>query len=208
MAVNIGAIVEVSIVSSVFDQLIMTVLHYAVTTAPAEQDALVSQQNLSTLLNESGTYDILTPYVAACSNDLTVNTLSVQYIYPTRYVRGGVATSFQGAIGTTCKSANYSAMIEKVSNLAGRKNRGAIHMPAVPQTEVTSGKLSNDQLTRYSTLSTALKAIVFETDGPGRWQPCILHRTRPLNGTYAPWTFTNFFKTVRVQRRRTVGLGK
>jgi len=88
------------------------------------------------------------------------------------------------------------------------ENRGAIHMPAVPQTEVTSGKLSNDQLTRYSTLSTALKAIVFETDGPGRWQPCILHRTRPLNGTYAPWTFTNFFKTVRVQRRRTVGLGK
>lgn len=208
MAISIGDVVEVVVQSKLFEQQLMTVLHYVVGQAPTQQDQLVSQQDIIDLLNAGGTFDIITKYKQCLGNNATITGLTAQYIFPVRWRRTREPLSVAGTSGANAVTANTSAMVIKYSAKAGKKNRGAIHMPALPGAALDDGNLNFGYVTDLNDLATQLEENLLEAGGAGRWDPWILHRTVPLNGTGVVWEAHDIPPTIRVQRRRTLGVGK
>lgn len=208
MAIGVGDIIEVTYQSTLFLQKVMTVLHYRVAATPTQQDPIQSQNDFLQRIKSGGARDKVSPYVACISNQLNVDTITAQYIAPTRIVRSSLVQNVTGSLAGSPNTANVAATLEKTTQKAGRKFRGSIHLPGIRSQDYASGLIQAAELTLLTALGVSLQLSIDEAAGTGLWFPVIWHRTKPVT-TSSDDVLTIVPKdTVRVMRRRTVGVGK
>jgi len=207
MAVSIGDVLEVALVGDVNSQRVMTVLHYRVAVAPTEQDALVMQDDFSNLISQGELYDIETAYLACMGTNYTLKQRRVQWVYPIRYRASVLTPELPGTANGQCEAQNLAMVITKRTNFAGRRHIGSVHVPGIIASFYDNGLIATAGGTAAQGLIDVLEDQVAEDGGDGIFEPCIWHRGQ--QGALASNLITNwtYQSTLRVMRRRTVGLG-
>lgn len=209
MAVLLGDILEVGFEGTIYSQKVLSVFHYRVDVAPTViTDSILSQASVLNEIKATGAQDKVTKYLACISNNYTLDRITAQYIYPARYRRSflysGAAATRVGAANT----ANTSAVITKLTRRAGKSFRGSLHLPGIVNSDYSSGTilapLNNLMVILASDL---INPLTEPGGGAGIWNPIIFHRNAP--GSFAEiWNDYAIQQTLRIMRRRTVGVGK
>jgi len=198
-AVPVGAILEATIRGSLASQTTLSLFHYMLNDT-AIPDGAAFLTTFNTAFNIAG--GVVDKYRLCCCEDFTLNEVRYQWIYPTRFR----SVSFAPFIGTGSivdQSAppNVAQVVTKRADVASRRGIGTLHVPSVPNAQIADGKLLGGQLTRLSALGTALSAALVTA----RMDPVLLRRDLPAASPIITSTVAQ--ETVRVERRRTVGLG-
>jgi hypothetical protein len=152
-------------------------------------------------------------YLACVSNDTQYGELRVQVVAPERrpVVVKPLAQS-GGAVGAA-NTANVSALIVKRTDVVTKRKLklkrggvGNVHIPGVPANAYALGKV----LVGYkAVLNTFADKVILSQaiGGTGVLFPCLWHRTNANPNSFDVLVQANAQDTVRVERRRTVGLG-
>lgn len=208
--VLMGDICEVTIWGTLCGQRVLNVLHYQAgnDSAPAldvaMQDLLDELQNIGKLKDK---------FLAAAAQNYDMNEIVAQIIHPVRWARFPSPVGEPGAIADDALTADLAAVIEKsgffaASNRAaklGLGKTGGLHFAPVPAEKMSEGILDQVYLeTELNDLGAEVVNIV--TTASMEWIPGI------FSATADPKVFTATNRhseknTVRVMRRRTVGVG-
>jgi hypothetical protein len=201
--VNNGALLEVIIRSRLAAQNQMTVLHYIIEemSAPADQFSLLETVD-DRLAAADGIYDAI---ANVSGNDCEFQEVQLQWIHPFRYAyRRFASMPLIGQYDGVSYPPNVSATITKKGEEANRRNIGSVHMPNVPAGSDDEGLWVAPVLDLLTTLATRLKTP-YTLATTGTITPVIYNKDVPANSVKV---FTTVVQPeVRVQRRRTVGLG-
>lgn len=140
--------------------------------------------------------------------DVSMNFAQFQIIYPTRYayVRGVGFTGTGSVVGGTLPQ-NVAAVITLRSDLSGRNQISNKHIGGVPATFTENGEVTTDAIEDYQLVQAALLSTVNVGDAPDTFAliPVIYHKGGlTTSDTLVTGSVQN---TIRVMRRRTVGLG-
>lgn len=206
MPVAPGDVAQVTFVGRVHGQTNMNTFFYR-TNDTNSADSGVIQTNLANQLRAGvGGSDVLeTSFLNCISEDYTLEQIWVQIIRSVRYTATKIARSVPGNVAVSCNAVNVSGVITRRAALAGRAFVGGIHMPAVPDTYYSNGNVSGTYLAALNAFASDVLQTVTDSGLAIVWQPCILHRTTPLTSSFLSSTIIQ--TSLRVMRRRTVGLG-
>lgn len=207
MGAPVGSILEYTLVGEVNAQLVETVLHYVVVTESIltpggnEENAFMAQ------IGVGGPEDLVTPYLAACSQDYTLFATRAQFIYPTRYAYVEIPTTDPGTIASPCAAQNVAGVITKRTQFAGRKQVGAVHMPGVPNNGYAAGSITGTQKTHYENVADQMLLNPNPTGTAGLYRPIIWHRNTTPLPTFDVWSIYTVQDTLRTMRRRNLRIG-
>lgn len=111
-----------------------------------------------------------------------------------------------GNFGFAASTANLAGVILRRGEVATRKAQSTLHLPyADKETGLANGLVSANYKTVAGALATYLKADITLPTTTNTLRPVIYNRTSSPNFTAI--TRTEVMPTLRVMRRRTVGLG-
>jgi len=209
MPISQGDLIQLTFVSRWQGQQIMLTHHYkcrtppsgGVTTATALQ-AMIDA--VSPLIADT----LGTAYLDCLPENVVVREVSAQKIYPAREVRQSQAFSSAGTSeGTVADTGNIDGIITLRTDKAGRSQVSNKHIGPLPGNGFANGLVGPTQQVDMETLAQMLIAPLTAAGG-GTYDPCIYHRAG--DGAAQKSDLITSFKlqdTVRVMRRRTVGLG-
>lgn len=199
----VGSILQVSVRYTSCGQQLLNVLGYRVITQSTEGDVQAEQAGLASQLNAAN--NLIDKMRACMSNETTVQDVTVQFIRDTRFARTVLEVDAPGTIAEPCATANVACTITKRTEYSGRWAVGAFHIGGLPNTAYDGGLIDTD----YKTVANALGAQLLDNIGGvggGLYQPVIIHPPG-THGGYSALIATETQDTLRVMRRRTVGLG-
>jgi len=147
--------------------------------------------------------DCLPLYRAAVSHDLTVIQLATHRVLPTvggQYIE---PVSLAGTIAEDMQPTQINAVLTLYSVNLERKGRGMIHVPAVPDSIVTNGRINNASTAPYVALGAQLCTAI---TGPGgaTFQPGVLHKA---TGDFYFYVASQLRSNVRTLRGRRMTFG-
>jgi hypothetical protein len=164
------------------------------------------------------TANLLNKHRACCSVDLNYIGWHVTRVQPnpTQPFYQPCAGATYGVQAGTAGTANTSMCISRVGASAGRRYRGRIAVPGCPESAYTAGLWSGAQVTLGNALGTSMTGAGSVVGGYsytlGYWSP---QHTEIRNGVpvilpalYVNAVTANCRNTVRVQRSRTIGVGR
>jgi hypothetical protein len=197
-----GNIVAVTFEGLLEGQQVMSTLHFRFDSFGPVPNGGAELDELAAVIKGAG--GLFSKWLACVSRDTLERNIAVQLIAPDRFVRRVyVWTQPNGQAGTDAFSSNTSIALTKRGQAANRSNIGAVHMPGVPLSFVTGGLLNNAGVIGYTQLCGALVAPQGTTNG--NFVPVIFHKAQPLDSEQVLTCDPQL--NVRVQRRRTVGVG-
>lgn len=198
-----GAIVQISVIYSQNSQTLINTLHYKYSNAGGAPDYRDAMNELLNELQTAG--DLEDDIAAAMHNTCTLIRWEAQPVYPSRFSKVTRTMNRAGARGGTALPQNVSAVITKQTDLATRYGRGTWHAVGLVTTDNDNGKVSFglngvlDQIGQDIAFDRALATL-------GTMVPVIWVRGVPARAT--PITSYKVEDTLRIMRRRTVGVGK
>jgi len=201
---SVGDIVMVSIVGSLNNQRTMNTFPYrvsAVTGTPTIQSAANALKNS---LTAGG--GLVPAYIGCTPSNMLINDLWIQVIRPARFRKEVFAINSAGDSGIAANTSNVAATISRQGELALRRAQGCIHVPLGTTSDAfEDGVLTPSQKALLDTLASKMNLNIITTGTVVTYIPLIGLPPfgNPTVDTYATGTQT----TVRVVRRRTVGLG-
>lgn len=190
-------------------QVLMTGGHYQIADmSPGGIDLIAGYDGISSEISDvSG----LNAALAGCLSDsITDIKYTIQTIYPVRYINkvyNGSPSSGTNSPSWGDMPPNVSAAITVRASSAGPTKRGTKHVGGLTDLMVANGMISSSGMTKLQSYATQLTVTLNCSVSSTTWKciPTIFHRPAPgssvdiYNSTVQP--------TVRVERRRTVGLG-
>lgn len=135
---------------------------------------------------------------------------------PTQPFYRATASATYGAQATTAGSANTAGCISRVGSSAGRRYRGRIAVPGIPTNQYASGVLTTAEVNLLQTLGNSIvgsgSVVGGYTYTLGYWSPqhTVVKNNQPivLPALYVNAVTATARTTVRVQRSRTIGVGR
>lgn len=200
-----GDLIQVNIESLQFNQVNINTLFWGIGTITG---AAPSGEDLYDAMNTkfAGVGELYDKYIAATPDSLFGTLTRFQTIKPQRYVSRTYPSTIQGNLATGNQT-NLAAVITRRAVLAGRRYIGGVHIPLPDSNAVAvSGVLTNV----YKTVLAALSLKMFQAfnlpvgGSTVDLFPLIYHRG---TGGYSDVNDAIVQPTVRVMRRRTVGVG-
>lgn len=151
---------------------------------------------------------VLTGWSAVLADRIHFTELWTQLFTPTQaYVKQVATFDIQGASGDLCLPAEVSLVLTKLSDYAGKKNRGRIYLPGVTNAmmNATSGLWDPTAIATLRTVWIAACTHAVVTTGVIKtYDPCVT----PANmGNFTLLTGGGYNTAPRVQRRRQIGRG-
>jgi hypothetical protein len=147
-------------------------------------------------------------YLACCPSNYTRGLMWWQIIRPGRVIQRKLTmTSVGNNSGEIADTPNVAAVLLRRGDTANRKNISTLHVPS-PTTSnwIDGGKWTVQALNALNPLCTEVGRVYSLTGGTTcTLSPSILNG--PLSSNVTPITAVSVMETVRVMRRRTVGLG-
>lgn len=206
---NEGDVINVRIQGTLFDQQIITTFYYLITTPSVTLDVVTACDSWAGKW-KAGTVSPFLAFLNCCSPEYNADWVYVQKISPTRYVPGGNNVNLPGTNANNTDSPNQAAVITRAGMLSGRAFVGSIHIPGLSAGNFTNGKVTGPYLTLMSTVGSRMLNDFTDTTEGTVGRPVLYHyRKVPL----APVPPTALYRTIpqqtiRVMRRRTIGVGK
>lgn len=194
-----NATVQVVINSALNGQAILNVLHYRFNgTAP---DYTLAMASLNAAIK--GTGGIIDNLLSCMSNEAQIVSIWSQPIYPVRYRAVPEPVGGNGLTLGEAMPQNVAAVLTKQSESAERWGIGSFHIGGIARDSVTGGNINVGLTTPMNVLGLQLTQS-FE-DGEFQFTPILWSPRTPARQT--PWNLFKVQRTVRVMRRRTVGVG-
>lgn len=219
MAWPANEIIEVKIGYVANSQQCYNVLHYVpndsgvgnlpVELSQAIVDALDSQAaTAGTLLNSMRNM---------MSEDVTINELTAQGIWPTRYRMFKGSYAFAGLLAADpCPVQNIAAVVQKFGAGGNRKDVGSMHLGGLALSLYENGELTvGGQAALLNVANDMMDDIVTTTFGNVTYSPVILNKVPVIIDGKTKYQISGFTEMVgtipktevRVMRRRTVRVG-
>lgn len=199
-----GSVLEVTIETQVASQTCLTLLHYRLGTIGVP-DGLAAIDAFDAVFNGDGFDSVVNRYADCLAQNVTIVALRYQWIYPLRYTRVTKSPgTTSGAVSSDASPPATAAALTKRAQLAGRKNRGTVHMPGVPLSFLNGGIVTGPGLAAYNSLCIVLSNPI-SVSGGAPTTPIILNRTTPT--TSQDVVSCSPESTLRTMRRRVVGRG-
>lgn len=202
--VSTGAILEVVFQGFSDGQVTLSVFHYRLNNAIADSDGTNLVTALEPLINAVG--ELLDKYLDCCSQDFLMNDITMQWIYPTRYSAQHFAPfALAGNVAQPKMPSNVAAALLKRTFLTGRRQRGVLHMPGVPTTFVVDSEFTAPAIATYDALGDHIDNVLILATNE-QFEPVIFNKAFPV--TSPQIQSVDAESTVRIMRRRTVGVGQ
>jgi hypothetical protein len=183
-----------------FNYRVSTVVGGSPTINAFAADFLVSAQ---WAINES-------TFRACCPNNYTHLQTWLQFVRPVRYVAFKDEVNVAGDSGAAALTANLAAVVTRQGDIADKHNNGSIHIPiAQDDTLIANGKLTAGFKTTVNAFAENVNDGITVTSGAATvtTRP-VLYFITPSGSVNSRDVITAYAQdTVRVMRRRTVGLG-
>jgi len=196
-----GSILEVSEIGRLNEQRVMNTFHYMCTAS--YEDGLAT---LTLFANAFEAADgVHSRYVECLSEDVTDIQIRYQWITPLRYIYlSRNPAKGEGQIADGSLPPNTAMTVTKVGELANRHNIGGWHLPGVPLSAQDGGRLSAPQIALLQAFAEEATSEIVIVAAP--FLPVIFNRAEPSESAHA--IGFRLQDTIRVERRRTVGLGE
>lgn len=219
MGLPANTIMEVKIGYVVNDQQCYNVLHYyAEGTFPGPTPFDISTALLDHLDNQLPTAGtLLNTMRLMWGSNVTLNKITVQPIWPTRYRMVVGDYTSPGLDANECEAQNLAAYIEKFGEEAGRNRMGSFHLGGLAEGTYANGDLTAGAFGNLQTIAEQIKTDLDFTSGGVDYDylAVILNKTvvpgsDPPRLAISGWTEifdTTAFQTLRTQRTRTKGYG-
>ena len=205
IAPAVGQIYSVTFDLTMFGQKLMNTFQYrlgTIGTAITTDDVC---DGMNTVMNTAG--NMYAKYRACVTAQVTHNNTWIQVAYPARQRKKVYAIGVAGSWTGTAYTANTAVSIERYGPAANRHNIGRVQIPSADDaTSINNGLVSG---AGYLTVLNAFAAQMLQplTTAAGSVLGPVLVRS-PIDGNYEFLLGTSVQTTVRVMRRRTVGVGK
>lgn len=202
-----GTIVQIGLESLVFSQRILMLHYYRCIQASSSVPIDTAIASLLAVLASDGPNSIADPYCSCLPANQTLVGITGQAIYPTRYARQRLIQNQAGAIAGPATVSNIAGTITFYDGFAGRSHTATKHIGTLPPNASTNGLLTTGQKDSLNDLAgQMLQNVVIA--GSATWEPVIYHKGGDGPAAKATTMYTwAVGDTVRVMRRRTVGLG-
>lgn len=199
-----------------FGQEVMTTLHYRYAPgSPVITNGSVALDDLFAVLDGPG--DVLDDFISAMPPQFGEFRLDLQWIYPLRYRKQTYTPSTVVGTGDATTVTNLAACITLAGQTADKRSLSNKHIPGVGGDTTDSGFLSAPYKAQLGGYATQIQADL--VTGTKFFEPIIFGRPRaaftkcgrdyPALPVSRVDVYTATVQdTARVQRRRTVGLGK
>jgi hypothetical protein len=201
---NVGDIVSVTYWGTLFSQRVMNVLHYRVTVDSTDPTYVGAAAALAFAMG-SGAVSPGLAMLAAQGPQYTLDEIRVQKVNGLRERYVSASFGLPGTHADDVTSPNVSAVLLKKSASVSRRGLGTFHLPGIPETGYAAGYLTP----AYQILINAIGARLLNPVTPVLEalvvQPVIWTPTG--DPIYYPVIGTTLVTTLRIMRRRTVGLG-
>lgn len=208
MAVAALSVIEVSFRGVVDQQSVITTRTYANENSIPDPTTPRQLQDLFLATIQAGQpNDLVTDYLAVCATDYLLTRLRVQIVKPVRIAAVEAVLAGAGTRVGVTQATNINGTITFRSSLAGRKEVATIHPPALPEGEYINGNLTVGMRAALTALGEKFSENVVIAAPFSVWRPVIFHRTALPGAQFSDINSFAVGETVRVMRRRTVGLG-
>lgn len=207
MGQPINAVLEFSIRGTINGQNVISVLHYRVSAVSGAATAAIEQDEFLVAAGPAGIDDVVTPYLSCCPSNYTATELRAQFVAPTRFRFSTVSILAPGTRPAASNFQNSSAVMTKRTALSGRRQIGSLHFPGVADTDAVGGLLSAGLTSAMNTAALVLQSNLNALPGTGIYVPVLWHRTLPSQPQSDPVIQFATQTTLRIMRRRTVGVG-
>lgn len=209
MPLAVDDIFLVTTVGECADQTILNTFYYRIDelgVAPLPTD-LQAQSILADAL--FGVADILKSAFLDClPQNYTLNDVWVQKVFPARYRKTVESQAAEGTILADALATNLAAVVSRFGIEANRHNIGGVHIGPVPTgTDYQiDGQITGTYKSKLITLGGAmLEEVDLLGSNKIKWVPTLFAATgTPVHADIMTTVAQN---TLRVMRRRTVGLG-
>lgn len=210
----VGDVVQLNLPTMLFEQQCINTFHYVVNTAGTGSVSVVSDlDDLLTRFDLAG--GLQATWITCVSLSNVIGNLELQQIKPIRSVkRFKVPTLAAGARPAT-SSTNLSAVITRGTDSGARGQVGSIHLPGLADTDQVTGEVLPALLAFMSALGSAMLDDVLVPVTGLKLKPVLFHPDIKDNTGHVtrPWFVTPLTRTIpqptiRVMRRRTVGVGR
>lgn len=200
------AIIEVRLSTQMSGQHMLNVWHYQ-TNFSIPQDGPTVYDAVHDFLCVAGIDNMLSKYQAMTNTALDFTDLAVQCIYPIRNVARTYDIAEPGLVEGAPLPQNVQMSLLKQTDLAGRKYRGRMELVGFTVGDYAEGVWGEAILDAANLFKLELlDPITFVNGTLQTLTPVLFHRATPSSPT--PITSMSLKNTVRVARRRTVGVGK
>lgn len=205
--IAIGDIVQVVIGVKVEGQQCLNVLYYR---ADSNQGPNTYVATIDNLLNriESDEVDGIIPHLIPCMAPNAIhNFIQGQRVYPVRSIPIRTNLANDGTHVDDCDATNVSAVISKKVEKAGRGRTGSFHVAGVPNTGYALGSITEAYAALLEQVATRLDSPQAGITPGSFWNPGTFNPELGVGDNFVPIVDAEVKRTLRVMRRRTVGVG-
>jgi hypothetical protein len=206
MPIGVGAINQVTVQYEFAGQLYQNNITYVVASITGTQDSDTLNSQLAANLTAAGSViQAIKPLLPA---SVTIINLFCQWQFPTRLRRFNTPLTVVGT-GPSTNTGNVAFTLTRVGPLAKRNNISSFHLPGCSDETISGG----GQWTPAFLLAAAPLAVLLAenqvlTAGAAILSPVIWHRKLVPAGQSAQVLQCFGQPTIRVMRRRTIGVGR
>lgn len=201
-----GSVIEARINMTQNGQKMLNVWHYVANFSVA-QDGDTVLQAVKDKIHSDDAVSVVGAYKSLASTSVVFVSGAAQVIKNTRSIAQYVAIGEAGVKDTDPLPQNVQMSATKHTDLAGRKFRGRMELAGLCLADQVAGTWIEGAVTQGEAVLTRIRTDIDIDDNPLNFlRPVIFHR----DGSAVPteWKSTVIQPTVRVARRRTVGVGK
>lgn len=202
---NVGDTIRCDVVGSLFGQQIISTFAYRIIIESTDADPIAASTSWANQW-QAGAVSPYTAFLNCCPPQYTANQIRVQKIRPVRFSPGVAAVADVGQDLNNTENTNSSAVITRAASLSGRRFVGSLHLPGLAAGNMDNGSVALGFLIKMGTLASRMLNDFTDLVGATKGVPVLVHKT----GLPADSALTRAItqQTVRVMRRRTVGVGK
>lgn len=202
----IGDLLQVTFQSRLYNQVLINTFHYRIEGTGGRTSIFTIQSDLKGFIAGAGS--LMESFLDASPRQLTLENIWVQRIAGARVRKSVFEVELAGTSDMDADTANVAASIERRGDFADKHNVGRLQV-CIPTSSdaITQGHTTVALETKLNAL--AVQLLAGQTGAPGTaiFAPVLVHRSG-LAIAFNYITVTQTMFTVRVMRRRTVGVGK
>lgn len=208
MALAVNDVVQFTLRGLLFNQRILTVLHYSVSVTTGGSTETQLGDAAADFGANLGGQTVVDKYMACAAPNLTVTECRAQRVSPTRSIYMSAALTRSGGQALECLTPNIAASLEKRTATPGRKGVGRWQLAALATDTYVAGVLTDAfVLGPMTDLATEMmKSWTKVTGGAITFVPCIFNPgTTP---PFSPLLAVVPKNTVRTMHRRSLLVGE
>jgi len=202
-----GDIVQAVIRYRCENQVMMNVLHYRARVGVADAEYFAIMDELGEALSLSEATGIVTQMLPLLGPNVKVEEIQCQRIFPNRSPYLSYSVLAFGTHADDCDALNVSAVITKRGEKAGRGKAGTFHLGGIASTTYALGQMTTASRTLLLALADKINDPQLTAGGDSLFEAVIFDADGTVGTNYNPIVSCVPQSTLRVVRRRTVGLG-